>query len=359
MSKNVPRTIEDVVGKGSRVFLRCDFNVPLDAWGAIVDDFRIRAALPTIRELLDRGAFVVIGTHLGDPKGRYDAALSARVVSKRLEELLMRPVAFVSSLERSGIIKATRSLKSGNVAVLENLRFHPGEEANDASFARSLSACADCYVNEAFSVSHRVHASITLLPMLLPSALGSLFIREMHVLSALLDNPARPVVAIVGGVKIQSKLGVVERLLELADSVILGNVLAKDAREKGIVFARSEKLILPLDGFPSNEDALDIGVETRKKFCDIIRGAKTIFWAGPLGKVEEDLYAKGSLETARCVASSGALSIIGGGDLGAFIHAHSLEHLFSHISTGGGAMLEYISTGDLPGLRAMREGARS
>ncbi|MBI2002984.1 MAG: phosphoglycerate kinase [Candidatus Wildermuthbacteria bacterium] len=356
MRNDIPRTVDEVVRGGSKVFLRCDCNVPLDDRGSIADDFRIRSVIPAIRALHKQGASVVMGTHLGDPKEEHTEALSTKIIAKRLGELLSLPVSFSPTAVGPDAREASSALKSGEVLVLENLRFYGGEKQNDESFAKELASLADCYVNEAFSASHREHASIVGVPAFLPSAIGPLFCQEVRALSALLDAPARPMVAVIGGNKLQSKLGVVERLLEVADNVLLGNMLAAEAARGEAVFLRQKKLVLPVDGFPSNENALDIGVETRKKFCDILGRAKTVFWAGPLGKVEEDAYTQGSLDVARCIASSGAFSVIGGGDLGAFVRGQALERSFSHVSTGGGAMLTYIGEGDLPGLRAVREG---
>lgn len=356
MNEDTLPTIEDVARKGRRVFLRCDFNVPLGAEKNILDDFRIRAALPTIQALQDKETRIVVGTHLGGPKGTHEPTMSARVIAKRLEELISRPVFFCPHSVGSDAQAASLALKNGDIMMLENLRSRAEEEANDESFARELSLLADCYVNEAFSVAHRRHASVIGIPKFLPSALGPLFLREIRTLSALLKNPARPFVAVIGGTKIQSKLGVVDRLLEYADVVLLGSVLSKEAAQMGIAGARAGKLVLSLDGFPSDEHALDIGARTRKRFCEVLGTAKTVVWAGPLGMIEDAAYAKGSLEVAECIASAEAYSVIGGGSLGAFVESKGLSHLFSHISTGGGALLEYISAGDLPGLRAVREG---
>lgn len=334
--------------------MRGDFNVPLNDKGGISDDFRVRAALPTIQYLLKEGAKVVLSTHLGKPDGTVVEQLRTDAIQQRLAFLLGIPVAKARDCVGEDIERQTRSMREGEALLLENLRFHKEEESNDPVFAEQLARLGDIYVNDAFGTSHRTHASIVGVPKFLPSCAGLLVEKEISILEGILSNPKRPMIAIVGGTKLESKLPLIERLSETADVILLGNLMAQGAQEKRVRFSQEEKIIMPIDGTPTLERAFDIGPETVKLFCEKIQGAKTVFWSGPLGKTEEEQYAIGSCSIARCVARSGAFSVIGGGDSEAFLTSYGLRDAFSHVSTGGGAMLAFMAGDPLPGLEALR-----
>ncbi len=283
--------------------MRCDFNVPLDEKGAILDDFRIKQTLPTIRYLFKRGAKIILISHLGRPSG-IDSRYSLKPVERRLEELLKQ-----------------------KITLLENLRFNKGEQENSKDFAQELAKLGDIYINDAFSVCHRKHASIVSLPKLLPSAAGLLLQKEVKMLSRIIEKPKRPLVVIIGGVKAKTKRKLLKKFQEQADHLLLGGKI----------------------GGPG----LDIAPKTIKQFSEIIKNAKTILWSGPLGKIEDKRYMKGSLAVAKAIIKSSAFSVVGGGDTNAFLAKHGLRDKFGYVSTGGGAMLEFLSGNKLPGLEAL------
>jgi phosphoglycerate kinase len=347
---------------GRSVLLRADFNVPLGDDGEIADDLRIRAALPTIRWLLDHGARVTACSHLGRPRGRPDPRYAMAPVRRRLAEL------------------------APDVELLENLRFDPGEEANDAAFVERLVDGHDLYVNDAFGSSHRAHASIVGPPARLPSAAGRLLAREVEVLGGLLHDPKRPFVAVLGGAKVGDKLGVVEALLAKVDTLLIGggmcftflaaaghgvgdSLLEADRvadcrRLLDRVTLPSDIVALGPDGeevrtvgrtVPSGWRGLDIGPGTAAEFADVIDQAGTIFWNGPMGLFEDDRFSAGTRAVAQAVADAAGFSVVGGGDSAAALARFHLDDEVDHLSTGGGASLEYIEQGDLPGLAALRE----
>ncbi len=348
-------TVRDIQWKGKRALVRADFNVPVDSEGEFADDFRIRQTLPTIQYLMKEGARVVLMTHLGKPDGNIVENLRVDRVQERLSHLLGAPVAKARACIGKDIEQQTHSLKEGEVLLLENLRFHREEEANDSAFAEQLARLGDAYVNDAFGTSHRAHASIVRVPKFLPSCIGLLFEKELSALDGILSNPQRPMAAIVGGTKLESKLPLIERLCERADFILLGNLMAKGMEEQHPHLKHVEKIIMPVDGIPTLERALDIGPETVKLFCGNIQGANTVFWSGPLGKTEEEQYSLGSRAIVNCIAQSGAFSVIGGGDSDAFLAAYGLRDAFSHVSTGGGAMLAFMAGESLPGLEAIEQ----
>ena len=358
---------------GKRVLVRVDFNTPvaeIDGRLEVSDDFRIRATLPLFEELLAKGATVVACTHFGRPKGQVVEKYSVAPVRRRLGELCPE------------------------VELLENLRFNPGEEANDPAFGASLVQGFDYYINEAFSASHRAHASIMIPPTLIPSAAGPNLQREVTTLSSILEDPARPFVAIVGGAKVKDKLGIVKVLSEKADQVIVGGGMAYtfEATQGRTVgsslfdasylevcaeLMRAGKIVIPSDArglpvgapfgaggdehviewgedIPDGFQGLDIGPASADTFCDIIMGAATILWNGPMGVFEDPRLSAGTEAVARAVAASSAVSVIGGGDSVAAIQGYGLEDQVSFVSTGGGASLEFVELGDLPGLDALR-----
>ena len=364
---NVPllEDLPDVSGK--RILLRADFNVPVTD-GKIDDDLRIKAALPTIEWLQEHGATVVACTHFGRPKGRPDERYSVAPVRERLAEL------------------------APGVELLENLRFDPGEEANDPAFVDRLIEGFDLYVNDAFGASHRSHASIVGPPARLPSAAGRLLAKEVEVLGGLLDNPARPFVAVLGGAKVSDKLGVIKALLDKVDTLVVGGAMSFTfalAQGHGVgdslkqadwvdacrdlLAQGGDKLVLPDDilalgpdgevevvspDVPDGWKGLDIGPEATARFCEIVTGAGTVFWNGPMGLFEDDRFAKGTIALAEAVAAAPGFTIVGGGDSAAALAKFGLDEGVDHVSTGGGASLELIEQGDLPGLDALRQSSR-
>ncbi len=387
LNKRTIKHFQDLNGK--RVLVRVDFNVPLKN-GQITDDTRIRAALPTINYLLSQGAAVVLMSHLGRPKG-VDPSQSLKPAAERLSELIGRPVQFAEDCVGEPAESKSRALKPGDVLLLENLRFHKAEEKNDPDFAKQLAAHGDLYVNDAFGSAHRAHASVEAVAHFLPAAAGFLMEKEINYLGGVLDNPQRPFVAILGGAKISDKLPVIENLAKLADKLIIGGGMANtflkaegyemgdslvenDAIEQAreLLATCSGKLILPVDAVVADafsNDArsetvsvggvkpgwriLDIGPHTIIKYIDALKGARTIFWNGPMGVFEFAKFATGTTEIAKAVAASGATSVIGGGDSVAAVEQAGVADKISHISTGGGASLEFMEGKVLPGVAAL------
>jgi phosphoglycerate kinase len=383
------RTIDDLDVAGKRVLLRADFNVPLSKKdGSIVDDLRIRATLPTVNELLDRGAARIVAcSHMGRPKGKPEPKSSLAPVAARLGELLGQDVPLCAS--------PTGPVAEGSrVALLENLRFDPGEESNDPAFAGRLAALADVYVDDAFGAVHRAHASVVAVAELMPAAAGRLLEKEVSVLSKLLTAPERPFIAVVGGAKVSDKLKVLEHLLELVDRLLIGGgmcftflaakgyevgksllesdqislvaELMRDAGDKimlptDIVVARApepgvEKKVVPADQIPNDLAGFDIGKETCRAYVDAIRAARTVFWNGPMGVFEVDDFDAGTRAVAAAIAKSDCYSVIGGGDSAAALQKFGYADEVSHISTGGGASLEFLEGKELPGLVPLRKG---
>jgi phosphoglycerate kinase len=374
---------------GRRVLLRADFNVPVRD-GAITDDLRICAALPTIEWLRAQGAAVVACSHFGRPKGGPDPRYSLAPVATRLGELLGIRVPLAPEIIGTRAASMAASLPAGGVMLLENLRFDPGETTDDPAFATSLCETVDAYVNDAFGASHRAHASIVGPPRVLPSAAGRLLEREVDVLSGMLDAPKRPVVAILGGAKVSDKLGVIDALLERCDSILVGGAmaftfLAAEGRPIGNSLVEPDRLDdcrrllatgrvqIPVDivvaqemsadaatrhvraeAIPDGWMGLDIGPETAAIFSDAIAEARTVLWNGPMGVFEMAPFAGGTRAVATAVADCPGFTIIGGGDSAAAIRQFGLEREVDHVSTGGGASLELIEQGDLPGLAALR-----
>ena len=365
-----------VIRKGTRVLVRADFDVKVRR-GQVVDDFRIRAALPTIRFLLARGARVRILAHRDRPHGRRVPSLSLTAVGRVLERLLGRKVVMVP--DPFSEHTRARLNESGGVLLFENLRFWPGEEKNSASFARALARWGDIYVNEAFATSHRRHASIARLPALLPAFAGQYLEREVDYLTKVRQKPRRPFVAILGGAKLETKLPFVQLFLKTSDAVLVGgksgNLLcAPDAHKRQGKYCRSPLLWLPVDGraariprgrgriaavdgLRSGETFLDIGPQTIRMFEGVLRGAKTVVWNGPMGYTERPAFAKGTKAIARAVARVRGLTVIGGVDTVSALRSYYLLKGFSHVSVGGGAMLEFLLRGTLPGIEALKRKA--
>ena len=400
------KTVDDLISAGElpgkRVLVRSDLNVPLDADGVITDDGRVRASLPTIKALAEAGARVVVCAHLGRPKGAPEARYSLRPVVKRLGELFGAPVAFATDTVGDSARSVVRGLGDGQVALLENLRFNPGEtskdEAGRGAFADELASLADVFVSDGFGVVHRKHASVYDVAQRLPHAAGYLVQAEIKVLKRLTESPERPFVVVLGGAKVSDKLGVIERLLKIADGLLIGGGMSytflaaqgyevgksildaerldlvkgylKQAQELGVeivlptdvVVARefsadAEHEVVPANQIPPDTEGMDIGPATRQAFAAKIADARTVFWNGPVGVFELAPFAKGNLAVAQAVAAvtkTGALTVIGGGDSAAAVRQFGFDDSqFGHISTGGGASLEYLEGKQLPGLTVL------
>jgi phosphoglycerate kinase len=384
------RSVRDLDVGDKRVLVRVDFNVPVKG-GEVTDDTRIRRALPTIRYLLSEGGRPSLISHLGRPKGEPDPEYVMDPVATRLGELLGEPVEKLDAAVGPEVGEALRDWNGRGVVLLENSRFYPGETKNDPGFADQLAALADLYVDDAFGAAHRAHATTVGVAQRLPAAAGLLLEEEIDYLDTVLEDPERPFVAILGGAKVSDKLGVIESLLGTADSLLVGgamcftffealgyeigdslveddyleeakrlmdeagdrlvlpvDVVVADAMEEG-----AESQTVPVDGIPSGTMGLDIGPETVDLFEKHISGASTIFWNGPMGVFEIDAFARGTEGVARAVADSGATSVVGGGDSVAAVNKLGLEGEMSHISTGGGASLEYVEGKELPGVAVL------
>lgn len=391
------KTIEDIDVKGKRIFARCDFNVPISADGSIADDKRIRESVPTIKYLLDHGAKVVLSSHLGRPKGEFNMKYSLAPVAKRLSELLGREVKMAKDVIGDDAKALAAGLKDGEVMLLENVRFHKEEEKNDPEFAKALASYADIFVNDAFGTAHRAHASTEGVSHFVPvSVCGYLIQKEINVMGKALSDPKRPFVAILGGAKVSDKIGVINNLIEKVDTLIIGGGmaytfmktlghqignslceadkldLAKEMMEKAE--AKGIKFLIPVDNkvgdkydpncnhqyvdsdeIPDGWMGLDIGPNTEKLFSDAIAGAGTVVWNGPMGVSEWEEFASGTRAVATAVANSGAISIIGGGDSAAAIEQLGFADKMTHISTGGGASLEFLEGLELPGIACLND----
>lgn len=389
------KLIRDINFENKKVFLRVDFNVPLDETGAVKDDTRIRAALPTIRYLLDEGAMLVVASHLGRPKGKYDPKLSLKTVAQKFQELVGRPVMLAPDVVGPEVERLKSQLQKGDIILLENLRFHPGETANDEAFSRELASQIDVYVNDAFGASHRAHASVVGMVRFVPEkAAGFLMEKEVIYLRKAIEDPERPYVAILGGAKVSDKIPIIESLLDKADVVLIGGAMAytffkaigmevgrslveidqlekaqailKKAQVKGVSFHLPvDHVVAPslspeavptiIESFPLPQEmiAADIGPKTITMFTSLINQAKTIFWNGPLGVFEIEAFSRGTMAIAKAIAASSATSIIGGGDSVSALKKAGVTSSITHVSTGGGASLEFIAYGTLPGIEAL------
>lgn len=389
------KTIKDMELRGKRVLMRVDFNVPLDAQGNITDDTRIKAALPTLSYALQEGARLILMSHLGRPKGKVVESMRLTPVVKRLSELLGREVKKTNDCIGEIVEKEVKTLREGEILLLENLRFHPEEEKDDKIFARELAALGEVFINDAFGTAHRAHASTEGVAGFLPAAAGLLMAQEIEYLSKTLENPAKPFIAILGGAKVSDKIGVIENLLDKVDIFIIGGGMAytflkakggdignslieedkidlakdllKSAEEKGAL------LLLPFDHIiadkfseeaavkategeeiPAGWQGMDIGKKSQEEFARVLQGAKTVLWNGPLGVFEMGPFARGTETVAQLLAArTEVTTIIGGGDTAAAIAGLGLSSHFTHISTGGGASLEFLEGKVLPGIAAL------
>ena len=341
------KTFQDINFKNKKVLVRCDFNVLLDEDRNILSDFRIRQAIPAIKYLIKQKSKIILISHLGRPKNR-ENKYSLKVIVSRLERLLDKRIVFLEDCIGENTIKEVEKLKSGEIILLENLRFHKEEEGNDKNFAKELSKLADIYINNAFSVSHRTHASVVGVPQYLPSGAGLLLEKEIEVLTNIIKNPKTPLVAIFGGK--DGDFGAINRISEKADFVLVSWLIEKQIIEKNIKLKYPEKIIKTLNG---PKGSLDISEETILLFKDKIKEAKTIFWSGPLGKIENEKYSKGTETIARAIIESQAFSVIGGGDTISFVNKLQIGDKFNFLSTGGNAMLEFLSGKKLPGLEIL------
>lgn len=389
------RIIEDLQLRGKRVIIRADYNVPLDDSLQITDDTRIRSTLPTINRAVDEGAKIILCSHLGRPKGKFDPKFSLAPVAKRLQRLLGKEVTFAPDCIGAAVEGLVAKMQPGDVMLLENLRFHPEEEKNDEAFSKALASLADVYINDAFGAAHRAHASTVGITKYIPeAAAGYLLKKEIEYLEGAVENPVRPFVAILGGAKVSGKIGVIENLGKKVDKVIIGGGMAftflkamgleigqslvendmldfakgvqDHAFSSGVKFylpvdcvvaasrePGAETKIVPVQEIPKGWYGLDIGPASVKLFSEAVQDAKTILWNGPMGMFEVDAFARGTLAMAHSVANAYALTIVGGGETALAIHRAGESESISFISTGGGAALELLEGKTLPGLAAL------
>ncbi|MFY9495397.1 MAG: phosphoglycerate kinase [Limnochordia bacterium] len=389
------KTIVDIEPRGKRVLMRVDFNVPIQD-GAITDDKRIRAALPSIENLLERGGRVVLMSHLGRPKGKVVEELRLNLVAERLAELLGKPVKKLDDCIGPEVEAAVNSLQDGEVALLENVRFYAEEEKNDPEFAAQLAKLGDIYVNDAFGTAHRAHASTEGVARYLPAVSGFLLEKELKFLGDAVEDPKRPFVAILGGAKVKDKISVIEALLTKVDTLIIGGGMAytffkaqgyeigkslldeerldfclsvlDKAKEQGVELylpvdirvakefsPDAENKVVSVKEIPADWEGLDIGPETAKLFAGIVKEAGTVVWNGPMGVFEFEAFAQGTRAIAQALADSDAVSIIGGGDSAAAVEQMGLADKMTHVSTGGGASLEFLEGKVLPGVAALND----
>lgn len=386
------KTVRDLQAQGKRVLVRCDFNVPLEN-GAITDDNRIVASLPTIQHLVKQGARVILCSHLGRPKGGPDPSASLAPVAARLSELLGQNVPLLPDCIGEEVAVAVAKMNDGDVVLLENVRFYAEEEKNDPAFAASLASLAELYVNDAFGTAHRAHASTEGVAHHLPAVAGFLIEKEINYLGQALENPKRPFVAIMGGAKVKDKIQVIDSLLPKVDQLVIGggmaytffksqgheigtSLLDADSLEycKKLLDEHRDKIILPvdiriapefksdapstvvaIDGIPADQMGLDIGPQTQELFGEVIRKAGTVIWNGPVGVFEWDAFAAGTISVAKALTESGGTTIVGGGDSAAAIEKFGFAERVSHVSTGGGASLEFLEGKALPGIVALQD----
>ena len=392
---NAKQAMKDVTLLGKRVFCRVDFNVPMED-GVITDDTRIRAALPTINYLMEQGAKVILASHMGRPKGEVKEELRLTTVGEHLAKLLNKDVKKLDESIGAAVEQAVSEMENGDVVLLENVRFHAGEEKNDPELAKSFASLADVFVNDAFGAAHRAHSSTEGIAKLLPAVSGLLMEKELDVLGKALSNPERPFTAIIGGAKVKDKIGVIDHLLDKVDNILIGGglsytfikaqgydigtslleddkiELAKSfldkAKEKGVSFhlpvdavvadefsKDANTKVVDITEIPSDWMGLDIGPKTIELYADVIKNSKLIIWNGPMGVFEMDAFANGTRGVAEAMASTEGYTVIGGGDSAAAVEKFDVAEKMDHISTGGGASLEFMEGKDLPGVSALND----
>ncbi|WP_394218479.1 phosphoglycerate kinase [Halobacillus trueperi] len=389
------KTIRDVEVNGKTVFCRVDFNVPMSE-GEVTDDTRIKAALPTIKHLTGNGAKVILASHLGRPKGEVVEDLRLDPVAKRLSDVLGQTVTKTDEVHGAEVDKAISEMENGDVLLIENVRFHPGEEKNDAELAKAFADMADLYVNDAFGAAHRAHASTAGVAEHIPAVAGFLMEKEINVLGKALSNPERPFTAIIGGAKVKDKIGVIDNLIDKVDNLIIGGGLAytfvkalgheigkslleedkidlakeymKKAEEKGVNFLMPEDVVVAddfsdsankeevgIDSIPADWEALDIGPKTREKYAKVIKDSKLVIWNGPMGVFEIESFANGTKAVANALSETDGYTVIGGGDSAAAVEKFGYANDMDHVSTGGGASLEFMEGKDLPGVSLLND----
>jgi phosphoglycerate kinase len=395
------KTIKDIAIADKRLLIRVDFNVPLDKQQKITDDSRIQAVLPTLKYALDQKAKIIVASHLGRPKGKIAPEFSLKPAAERLSVLLNQPVQLASDCVGESVEAMVAAMKPGDIVVLENLRFHPEEEKNADSFAKSMAGLCDVYVNDAFAVSHRANASVEAITRFAPiSVAGLLMKNEMDYFEKAMTTPERPLVAVIGGAKVSSKLAALENMLLHVDKIIIGGAMAntflcamgystgkslvetdlvetagiilKKALEKGVkiylpvdgitaaqVDATAASAVFPIQEIPSDKMILDIGPATSLLYAEALQGAKTIVWNGPMGVFEMTPFSKGTFDMVNHVIASGAITIVGGGDTDAAVHQSGKANQITYISTGGGAFLELLEGKTLPGVAALESTSKS
>ncbi|MBN9655967.1 phosphoglycerate kinase [Halobacillus sp. GSS1] len=389
------KTIRDVEVNGKTVFCRVDFNVPMSE-GEVTDDTRIKAALPTIKHLTGNGAKVILASHLGRPKGEVVEDLRLDPVANRLSDVLGQTVTKTDEVHGAEVNKAISEMENGDVLLIENVRFHPGEEKNDAELAKAFADMADLYVNDAFGAAHRAHASTAGVAEYIPAVAGFLMEKEINVLGKALSNPERPFTAIIGGAKVKDKIGVIDNLIDKVDNLIIGGGLAytfvkaqgheigkslleedkidlakeymKKAEEKGVNFLMPEDVVVAddfsdsankeevgIDSIPADWEALDIGPKTREKYAEVIKDSKLVIWNGPMGVFEIESFANGTKAVANALSETKGYTVIGGGDSAAAVEKFGYANDMDHVSTGGGASLEFMEGKDLPGVSLLND----
>lgn len=344
------KSIKDISVAGKRVLVRCDFNVPLNENGHVKNDFKIQQTLPTIKYLIESGAKIILMSHLGKPEGKFDPKLKLDPIAHRLSELLRRPIFKADDCIGPEVDGKSRTLDTGEILLLENVRFYKEELSCDTEFAKKLSYLGDVYVNDAFGVCHRNQASVTGVPTFLEHSAGLLLQREINDLDKIIKNPERPFVVLVGGKKVETKTQFINKISKIADVVLISGLIKKELADKGISLDHPEKVIGPEEDL----DSLDINEKTVQIFKDQILKAKTILWNGPFGKFEDKKYGVGTLAIAKAIIKSEAFSVAGGGQTVEFLAESGIILKFGHISTGGGAMLGYLSGGSLPGINVLQ-----
>ncbi|NYF26041.1 phosphoglycerate kinase [Sporosarcina sp. JAI121] len=389
------KTMKDMQLEGKRVFCRVDFNVPMED-GKVTDDTRIRAAIPTIDYMVGQGAKVILASHLGRPKGEVNEEMRLTVAGEKLAELIGKPVTKLDSSIGEDVEKTISTMKNGNIVLLENVRFHAGEEKNDAELAKSFAALADVFVNDAFGAAHRAHASTAGIAEYIPAVSGLLLEKELDILGKALSEPERPFTAIIGGAKVKDKIGVIDHLLDKVDNLLIGGGLSytftkaqghatgnslleedkidlaksfiQKAKEKGVNLYLPIDVIIAdefskdantktvnIDSIPEGWMGLDIGPKTASLYADVINDSKLIIWNGPMGVFEMEPYAGGTQQVAKAMAETKAYTVIGGGDSAAAVEKFGVADKMDHISTGGGASLEFMEGKDLPGVTALND----